>query len=224
MLKNINVLEMTVDPNNPDLLKIGGTLYSDVQVSAWDKIKPQMNNAKSMTYEVSKDADKKPFGSKGICKYNGKPVPFMPLLYFTFALRSGPQGYMETIVEFKVKIYDQKKFEELFFNKWTKDPVQEWIDNLMLKEELKENLGVEEEKKENAKKEEGKLLELLVSKLFNFKKIKFMNKKKKGLGFDSYKVDVQVAKAKAELGVDLAVIYFVVKKGFGMIGELSMYR
>jgi hypothetical protein len=156
----------------------------------------------------------------------------------TFSIRSGPQGYMETIVDLELKLFDKKKFEELYYEDWSNDPVQEWINNLLLNKMLEAGIKTAEDKKKEeeekktkeAKKDEG-LLEALVKK-FEFKKPQFLDKKPaKPKGFlASYKIsspydlDGTLFKVKKEMKLDLAIVYFVIKKGFGMFGELQMYK
>jgi len=226
LLKNAEALKMAPDPLNPDLLKISGGTYSQVEIVCWHKVEPKYGNKVSFTYEEPKsDKDReKPLGERGKCLYNGKEVPFMPVLYFTLTLRIGSKGYMETVVNFDARIYDKKKFEELYYDEWVADPAEKWINNLMLREELK----LEEEEEEKEKEETDVLKELF--KVFNWEKVKEkIDKLKKKLGFKTkkklskYQIETLISKVSGELSKDTAIVYFVVKKSFGMLAELAMY-
>ncbi len=234
LLKNVEALKMAPDPLNPDLLKVSGGTYSQVELVAWHKLDLKNGSIVNFTYEPAKN-DKdltKPFGERGVCKFRGKSVPFMPLLYFTLTLRLGSKGYMETVVNFEGRVYDKKKFEELYYDVWVNDPAEKWIKNLMLKEELK----LEEPKK---KVESKPVNEDVISDLFNsfknlpdsFKKFsESLAKFKKKLSFNSgsngltkYQLDNLIGSASGELGKDVALVYFVVKKSFRMLAELEMF-
>ncbi len=146
----------------------------------------------------------------------------MPFIEITLTLRTGAQQYMETVVEFKSKIMDIKRFEELYYNEWVKDLADVWVDNLMLKERLGES--VKEEKK---KEESNDVLGLLGKKMMGvelpgiFKK---WQKKKKEQPTPQYKIDALVSKASKALYGDLMVVYYVTKKSFGMLADFAMYR
>ncbi len=225
LLRNAEALKMAPDPLNPDLLKISGGTYSQVELVCWHKTEPKYGNRVSFTYEEPKDekGKERPFGERGKCLYGGKDVPFMPALYFVLTLRLGSKGYMETVVDFYARLYDKKKFEELYYDTWTSDPAEKWIKNLMLKEEL----NLEEEEKKEEKEESSDVL----SELFKFdwnisEKISSFKKK---LGFKtkskltSYQLNNLIAKASGEVKKDNALVYFLVKKSFGMLAELEMY-
>jgi len=133
----------------------------------------------------------------------------MPVLEFDLILRVGPQGYTETLVDFYAKIYDKKEFEKVYWEEWTKDPVEEWVDNLLLREQLAQ--GVKEEKKE---KEENFIEQIR----------KFFKRKKKPISMPAYVVEELKSEAGGEIAGDLAITYFVLKKSFGMLGDLKLYR
>jgi len=224
LLKNVEALKLAPDPLNADLLKIGGAMYSQVKIVAWGKTDPRLKEGRMVfDYVPAKAEDlSKPDGKKGKALYNGKQVPFMPFIEITLTLRTGAQQYMETVVEFKSKIMDIKRFEELYYNEWVKDLADVWVDNLMLKERLGES--VKEEKK---KEESNDVLGLLGKKMMGvelpgiFKK---WQKKKKEQPTPQYKIDALVSKASKALYGDLMVVYYVTKKSFGMLADFAMYR
>lgn len=189
---------------DPDLLKIGSSVYSVVQLVAFKNYDRKTNKA-FMDIE----------GVKG--KKIKVEVPFVPVMEVTFSLRgTSPQSFMKTIVEFSPKIYLIEVFEKKLFEEWVRDPVEEWIRNLMLQEELR----VDEKE---AKKEEKKKLPVLswvISIRDSFKKwskqrdeyVKKMNKYVAG--------DIRLSQALSKLEEDLYGeswnLYEISKKEFGM--------
>ncbi len=206
LLRNVEALKMAPETLNPDLIKIGSATYSMVKLVAWGKVKPELNYKEVFTYK-EKDP-KAEIGKRGECLYNGKSVPFMPVIEIVLTLRVGPQGYTETLVDFYAKVYDKEDFEKVYWEEWTKDPVEEWIENLILSEEAKQEVKKEkkEEKKEN----------------FIEKLMKMFKKEKKGL--PDYVISELKSSAGKEVAGDLAIVYFVLKKSFGMLGDLKLYR
>jgi|GEM_PF-1593574 len=225
LLRNVEALKMAPDPLNPDLLKIGGSTYSEVEIVAWHKVEPRYGGRVSFTYEPL-DPDKalkKDMGEKGKALFGGKDVPFMPLIHIVLTLRAAKDGTTETVVDFYSKVYDKKRFEELYWDEWVKDSADEWIDNLMLKEELP--LKVAEEGKAEAPKDflsvVGKKIDDSIDSFKKFMgKFKLPGSKK---GLSEFDVQNLIKAASGGLKGDLGVVYFVVKKSFGMLAEFSMY-
>ena len=223
LIRNIQALELSPDWTNPEILKIGGSTFSEVHIVAWDKVEPEMGKRKKFTYEkaTKKEDLDKPFGEKGKCKYGKDEVPFMPLIYIKLGLRTGTGGYTETVAKFQSLVIDKKKFEELYYGAWFKDPIQDWIDKLLLNESFG---GTEEGKKKEESKKEESLLDMIAKK-FELKPPKFVqNRALKKKKVPAFKIQSLADKAGTEVLKDLALVYFVVKKGFGMLSELQMYR
>lgn len=225
LLRNVEALKMAPELNNPDLIKISGNTFSKVKVVSWGKVDPKKSYQKVFDYIPHKDAKSKPIGERGKCLFAGKDVPFMPVLEFEFTLRKGEKGYTETLIDFSAKLYDKKKFEEMYWDAWTKDPAEEWIENLMLQEALPIDL----ETKKEEKKESKPLMDIISARVdetfASFAKIRdkltFKSGKKTLSKFD---IDKLAGKAGKTLASDLGVIYFVIKKSFGMLAEFIMYR
>ncbi|MBD3312213.1 hypothetical protein GF352_02035 [archaeon] len=228
LLRNIEALKLAPDPSNPDLLKIGGNTFSKVKVVAWNKVTPRKGNKVSSTYkEPDKRGKDKDFGEIGKTLYQGKEVPFMTLIEIELTLKAGKQGTTETIVDFYAKVYDKKRFEELYWDSWLKDPAEEWIENLLLKEEL----PIELEEAEGAE-EPKDFLSLIGSQLdeaIDKVKSKYdsvldkVGLKPKSKSLRKYDINKLVGAASAEVKKDVSLVYFVVKKRHGMLAELAMY-
>ncbi|MFA5406542.1 MAG: hypothetical protein WC307_04260 [Candidatus Nanoarchaeia archaeon] len=224
LLRNVEALKMSPNPTNPDLLKISGTIYSQVSIVAWGRREPKEAN---LIFDYVPGDKSKPLGERGKCLFKGKDVPFMPVIEITITLRSGPQGYMETLAHYFSKVYSKKEFERLYYEVWNKDPVDDWIKNLM----LNEGLNLTDESLKEAVKEKPTILEALADKLipkFDFSKTMAkvgLNKKKTGpKPLPEHVLDELVEGAGGQVFKDVAYVYFVVKKSFGMLAELAMIR
>ncbi len=214
LLRNIETLRMTPSPLNPDLLKISGKAYSQVELVAWHKLLLDKGGSVSFTYEPYKDAVEREIGDKGKILFHGKTVPFMPLVDIVLTLRRGTQGYMETVIDFYAKLIDKKRFEELYWDQWNKDPADEWINNLLLNKELEFGIKREEKKEEESKDES----------FFSFLSKPFeLLKRPKKKELSEYELDKLIKSAGGEVSKDVALVYFLVKKSFGMLAELEMY-
>jgi len=147
------------------------------------------------------------------------------LLHMVLTLRTGKDGVTETVVDFYAKVYDKKKFEELYWDQWKKDPAEEWINNLLLKEPLPIDIGESKDKDKKGGKDFLSLMAKRVDEMIDkfqgmVKKIKLPGQ---GKGLRAYDINQLIGAASGEVKKDLGLIYFVVKKSFGMVAELDMF-
>lgn len=128
LIRNVEGMTLKSQPVNPELLKIGGNVYSQVVLVAY-------------LYDLKKS--------------KGNYGDFVPLIEFNFTLRgSSPAGRMKTVLEIKPKVYTLTRFKK-DKEKWEKeiDPAGEWVKKLMLEYEFKSQEEILKEKEEAEKKE-----------------------------------------------------------------------
>ncbi len=216
---------------DPELLKIGSNLLSEVMLVAWSPknyVEPKnLLQAKEEYAKKKKEREERkargepvldyiPFGKAYAYDDLGRQVevPFVPVIEIKLKL-VGPSNtqYMTTIAEIAGKIYTIEEFEDKLFDEWNRDPAEEWIKALLLREGIELE---EEEKKEEKKKVElfpgQEFLELLISKL------KFRPKKKPGISkrLTDHMIMYYVKKAAKDLNKRTWLVYFILKKSFGM--------
>ena len=238
LIYNVESLKMKPELGlSPYLLKISSNLVSQVKLVAWmehsyeepkDLKKAREEYAKRMTDRERKKSKKEfipdyvPFGRAYIKDEKGRKVevPYVPVIEVDLKL-VGPSNtqFMTTIVEFEIKIYTIEEFENRLFDKWTKDPAEEWIKNLMLREGL--NLDDEEEKSEDKVEliPGQDFFRLLFGKL-RLRKAKPGVKKKLSDHMILYHLNNTSIK---KMNKELWLVYYILKKSFGMYTFLKVF-
>ena len=178
IIRDVEALAQKQELFDPNLIKIGSSVYSQVKVLAY--------------------RDDKKYGD------------FIPGVEITFTLRgTSPRAMTKTYVDFVPVLYIRKELEKKM-EEWKKDPIEKWVQNLMLQYEF----GKKEEKKEE--KEEPKTFVGEIIKSIKENYFKGEKKARKPL-FAGFYAEEEIEAAKKKALEDAWSIYDVTKKAFRML-------
>ena len=189
-IRNVQRLQMRVEPISPELITVGGNIYAVVELLAY-----------------------KGFDETTLrCEY-GRWVPCIEL-QFLIRGSSPPGRYVRTELLMRAVLMDIETFLKQL-DEWKKDPVEEWFKKLMLTYKFSaERKKLEKEKKG---KEKGKEEESLYEK-WKKRRAWTLFYKLSGADYRDKKRATEVLIGSPESpGGDLFTLYDILKKAFGML-------